>query len=349
MKLVPAAQNALEWFALKAGMVPTPLAYSHFGFQMSKILMEAVDQGVFEAIGLNKLSVDEVCIKTNLNKRALTSLLGVLASMGLVRETEGLLKLTYEAKKWLLKDSPHSLYWMILFDNRVCYKWMEYTGDFLKTGKGLQYHESLNEEEWYLYQKAMEAIASSTAKEAARKTRMPAGAKNMLDIGGSHGLYSIELCKKYKDLRATVFDLPAAVDKAAPIAAAYDTENKVTYLAGDILTDEIGKERYDAIVMVNVAHHFTGDENVAVAKKAYNALRPGGTFSIMEILRLDRLKYKGDMLGALGDFYFALTSTSGTWSHKEISGWLTNANFISIKKSSFLSLPGFVTISGVKS
>src|SRR3954447_3846275 len=109
MKFTPIAQNAFEWIALKAGLVPTPLAYSHFGFMMSKFLLEAVEKGIFEAIGYQRISVEEICTACHLNPKAVKSLLGVLATMGLVDQRKDLFFLTRKSKKWLLKDSPDSL------------------------------------------------------------------------------------------------------------------------------------------------------------------------------------------------------------------------------------------------
>lgn len=348
MKLSPIAQSPLEWLALKAGLVPEPLAYSHFGFMMSKFLLEAVDKGVFEAIGNNKVSLQHIASTCSLNERALHSLLGVLASMKLVNVKNDLFFLTKQSKKWLLKDSPDSLYWLMMFDNCVCLKWMDYTGEFLQTGKGLQYHESFNEEEWFYYQKAMEAAATATSKEAVNKIPVPPNATRMLDIGGSHGLYSVALCKKHPSLSSIILDLPQAVEKAKPILQKQNMGNRVVHQPGNILHDDIAAEQYDLILMASVAHHFTAEENLLVAQKAYNALKPGGYFTIIEILRKDTIKYNGDMLSAIGDFFFALSSTSGTWTENEIKQWQKQAGFVHHKKASFLTIPGYTAITGRK-
>src|SRR5687768_9051510 len=108
MKLVPKAQNLLEWIGLKAGLVPTPVAYSHFGFLMSKVLLEATDKGVFEAIGHNRVSLQHIKEECRLNERALQSVLSMLASMGLIDHQNEKFSLTRQSKKWLLRDSPHS-------------------------------------------------------------------------------------------------------------------------------------------------------------------------------------------------------------------------------------------------
>jgi len=348
MKLSPIAQTPLEWIALKAGLIPTPLAYSHFGFMMSKFLLEAVDKGIFEAIGHKRISLDAICTACSLHPRPVESLLGVLATMGLIKQSKDLFSLTRKSKKWILKDSADSLYWLMRFDNRVCVKWMDYVGTFLETGEGLQYHETFNEEEWFYYQKAMEAAASATSREAVSKIPVPKGATRMLDIGGAHGLYSVALCKKHSGLTSTILDLPGAVEKAAPILEKYQMGDKVVHQAGSALTDDLGEGLYDTIIMASVAHHFTEEENKEVAKKAYKALKPGGFFTTLEVLRSDEIKFNGDMLSALGDFFFALSSTSGTWSLQEIMQWQKEAGFSKFKKASFLTIPGYVAITGRK-
>lgn len=246
------------------------------------------------------------------------------------------------------EDSPDSMYWLLMFDNRVCLKWMNYVGDFLKTGKGLQYHETFNEEEWFYYQKAMEAAASATSKEAIRKIPVPANATQMLDIGGSHGLYSIKLCNKYKGLQSTILDLPGAVEKAKPILDKYNQQQLVKHVAGNVLFDDLGENKYDLVLMASVAHHFTKEENERVANKVFKALKPGGHFTIIEILRKEKIELNSDMLGNIGDFFFALSSTSGAWGLNEIKYWQQQAGFVHYKKSAFLTIPGYVAVTGKK-
>lgn len=348
MKLSPVAQNSLEWIALKTGLVPTPLAYSHFGFMASKFLLEAVDKGVFEAIGYHKVPLAQIADLCQLNEKALKSLLGVLATMGLINSRNNVFFLTKKSKKWILKDSPDSLYWLMMFDNRVCMKWMDYTGAFLQTGKGLQYHSTFNEEEWFYYQKAMEATAMAASKEAVRKIPIPEKASKMLDIGGAHGLYSVRLCTRNPRLSSVILDLPAAVEKAEPILEKYKMGNRVSHVSGNVLTDDLGREVYDFVLMASVAHHFTNEENLLVAKKVFRALKPGGVYTIMEVLRSDTIQYNGDMLSALGDFFFALSSTSGIWSLQEIKQWQKEAGFSFYKINTFLTIPGYAAVSGRK-
>ncbi len=348
MKLYPQAQNVLERLALTLGLVPVPMAYAHFGFLMSKILLEAVDKGVFEAIGNDSVTLSTICTVCQLNEKAVLSTVRVLATMKLVKERNGFISLTRQSKRWILKDSPHSLYWLMLFDNRVCLKWMDHASEFLKTGRGLQYHQTFTEEEWFYYQKAMEATARATAGNAAGNIAVPKGAQTMLDIGGAHGLYSAALCKKHSKLTSVILDLAPAIEKSRGMLGEQEVAKRVTYQSGDILTDDIPKNSYDVVIMANVAHHFTESENRLVCQKAFEALKPGGMFTILEVLRSDTIDFGGDMLSALGDFFFALSSSSGTWSLQQVKEWYAAAGLAFYKKKTFLTIPGFTAITARK-
>ncbi|MDX1910207.1 MAG: methyltransferase [Saprospiraceae bacterium] len=348
MKIGAIPQNPLEWVAIKAKLLPYPLLYSHFGFMMSKFLLEAVDAGIFETIGKGEKTAAEIAKACDLNEKALLSTLGVMATMGQLDHRDGKFALSAQGKKYLLKDSPDSVYWMMLFDNRVCMQWMDYFPEFLRTGKGLQYHDTFDDEAWYLYQNAMEAAATGASKEARRKLSIPTSATKMLDIGGSHGLYSVAMCQKAPNLHSTILDLPKAVEKARPILAKHGMGERIAYQAGNILSDDIGIAQYDYILMASVAHHFTAEQNEAVAQKVFAALKPGGTYAILEFIRQDSIKKDGDMLGALGDLFFLLSSTAGLWSQAEIEHWMKTAGFRQIKQVSFLSLPGYKGIIGRK-
>ncbi len=348
MKLNATAQNPLEWLALKSGLAPEPVAVGHFGYLVSKFLLEAIHKNVFENIGHESCSLQSIASACKLNETALQKLLGLLASMGLVDYKNNLFLLTKKAKQWLLKDSPSSMYWLLMFDQKVCFNWMDYVGEFLETGKGLQYHSTFTEEQWFYYQKAMHAIAQNAAREIVRKVPVMDNPTSMLDIGGSHGLYANAFCKMHPSLKATVLDLPEAIAQVQQMEHTLSNANQLEYIVGNILTDEIGVGTYDFILLASVAHHFTDAENRMVAQKVYAALKPGGLYTIMEVLSPKKIKKDADMLGTLGDIFFSLSSTSGTWSLPQIKSWMKDAGLTFTKKSSFMFIPGYMAITGKK-
>jgi 2-polyprenyl-3-methyl-5-hydroxy-6-metoxy-1,4-benzoquinol methylase len=162
----------------------------------------------------------------------------------------------------------------------------------------------------------------------------------MLDIGGSHGLFSIELCKKHPGLSSTIMELPGAIDAASAIAKRYDKTGRVKYVAGNALNDDLGKEKYDLIMINNVVHHFTDEQNYALAKKVVDALKPGGIYAIGEFVRATK-PGEGGVIAATSGLYFSLTSSSGTWSTSEIEAWQKDAGLNIEKPVAPLSMPGW--------
>lgn len=346
MKLDAIPQNFLEWIVLKSGKVPTPLGHGHIAFMLSRGLLDAVDLGVIEALKDRPLKLEEVASQCGLHAGALRSLMNILASAGYVKVKEDKFQLTKLSRKWLLKDAPDSVYDLFILNSRVCWAWLDGLKDYLKTGKAIDYHDRLTAEEWQYYQKAMAAAARAQSKEIAKKTPVPKGAQRMLDIGGSHGLYSSVICKK-NDMKSEILELPDAVESAYEILQKEGDPSRVTFKAGNIFTDTIGEEQYDVVMISSLTHHFTQEQNQQVSSKVYKALKPGGYYIIMDFVR-PQTKTNADLVGMANDLFFSLTSNGGTYSISEMKQWLKKANFEYVKTVKFLTIPGTVQVIGRK-
>jgi hypothetical protein len=115
--------------------------------------------------------------------------------------------LTKVSRKWLLKSSPRSLRDKLLFQFHE-WHWVAYYDEFVRTGEPLNLHQSLSEQQWELYRRGLRSLAGVAAPEVAARTPIPAGARHLLDIGGSHGYYSVAFCRRHPALSAVVLDLP---------------------------------------------------------------------------------------------------------------------------------------------
>ncbi len=165
----------------------------------------------------------------------------------------------------------------------------------------------------------------------------------MLDIGGSHGLYSCELCKRHPALHATIFELPGAVDRASEIAAREGLGDRVKHRIGNALMDDLGETTFDIVMVNNLVHHFSAEQNVDLARRVARALSAGGVYAIGDFLRSSH-PGAGGGVPAVMDFYFALTSASGTWSMDEITSWQRAAGLALLKPVRFQSLPGWASL-----
>ena len=347
MKLAPVPQNLPEWFALKADMVPVPLAHTHICFMLSKAILDAFELNVFETLKDESKNLEKASADLGLDVRALKSLLNVLISTGYIKYSGRQYSLTKHARKWCLKESSHSLYDQQVFNN-LCWDWMKHFPEFMKTGKGLQFHQTFNEREWDLYQKGMLSVAAGTAKAAVKMAPVLNNPQKMLDVGGSHGLYSIGFCKKYPGLQSTIIDLPQAVEKAESLLRSQYDGNNISYLKGNALTDNFGNDTYDLIFISSLMHHFSAEENYSLAVKSERALKKNGYLVIQEFIRPETSNNM-EMVGTVLDLFFNLSSASGNWSKAELVDFQEKAGLKFKKMNKFLTVPGYAQIVAQKS
>ena len=109
--------------------------------------------------------------------------------------------------------------------------------------------------------------------------------RNLLDVGGGPGTYSIALCQRFPHLRATVWDLPETIKITADYVQRYNMSERVSLHSGDWNTDDFGAG-YDALLMSNVLHG-EGFQAEMKLDKAMKALETGGLLIIQDFLIRD--------------------------------------------------------------
>lgn len=338
MKVGARAEHPLEWGALAAGIAPTPLLDTMVAMLLSRSIRVATKLGVFEALAGGALTADEVAARCECHPAATEKLLYALTGATYVRFKDGRYTLASVARRWLLKDSPTSLHDAIVMQD-LDTRFMEHAEEYVRSGRPVDIHHMMSEEDWGVYQRGMRAGANFAAAEVARRIPVPKGAQEMLDIGGAHGYYSVALCRRHPGLNSTILDLPEAVAQAAPILAREGMGDRVRHRACDALTVDLGRDAVDVILIANLMHHFDEEANRELVQRAARALRPGGTLVVGEVIRPERAG-AGGQLGALTDLYFAVTSESGTWSFAELAGWQRAAGLHPHRPIRLLMAPG---------
>jgi SAM-dependent methyltransferase len=328
--------NLIERILLATNLLPTPLLDTELAYFLARTVMVGAKLGVFEALEAGPLTSAEVAAQCQTHPYATTKLLNGLVGARYLRVKGERYALAPVARKWLLRDARQSVYDMLMF-NFACWEMAEHFEAYVRSGEPIDIHETLSDEDWGFYQRGMRATTGFQVPEVLRRTPVPKGARHMLDIGGSHGYFSVAFCRRYPQMRAVVMDLPEAVKQAAPILAKEGMGDRVVHRAGDALTDDLGTEAWDLIFMSQLLHHFDEASNRDLVRRAALALRPGGILAIQDVLRPSG-RDNGAVL--LGDLFFATTSQAGTWSLAEMADWQRAAGLVPKKPVRFLSLPG---------
>jgi len=323
MKISAVPENWLERIAVWLKIAPTPICDTHMTFMMARTIMVGVKVGVFEALANAPQTADQVAARCVTNAKATRTMLNTLVHLEYVVLKDNRYQLSPLARKWMLQGSDHSLHDKMLLQF-LEWKFVEHYEDYLRNGEPIDYHSNMDGNQWQLYQRGMRSVAGISAKEVARRTPIPKGATQLLDIGGAHGLYPAALCRKYDQLTATILELPEAIEHAQAILAEENMGDRVVHRAGNVLTDDLGEALWDVVFISSVAHHFDDDANAALAKRIARALKPGGYFIVQDFIRVD-MPTPGDHLGGLFDMFFAVTSQAGTYSETEIRQWQLQA------------------------
>lgn len=327
-------------------LAPIPMVETQVAFNAARSIMAGAELNIYETIGKGSLTAEDISKICHTHAKATKQLLDCLVGLGYLSWSDNKYSLKSRYYKWLLKEYESNIISKLRFQIYE-WDWMARLEDYVRTGKSIDIHSTSSKEIWKSYQDGMRDLSVNSTKEVAGKIPLPSGATQLLDIGGSHGLYSIELCKKHKDLSATILELPDAIEAASAIGKKYDTTGRINYKAGNALQDDLGKEVYDAVMINNVVHHFTTEQNKMLSKKIYSALKPNGIFLIGEFIRSDK-PGEGGAVAATLNLYFSLTSFSGTWSEKEMESWIKDAGMKVMKPVVPMSIPGFKMIVGKK-
>lgn len=344
MKFSLRPQTLVEWVAKVFNLAPLPVVHTQLYALLARVLYDAVALGVFEVIGHGSLTRAEIAARSGLHEGALTSLLRVLEAAGYLRTRREHVSLSRMARKWLLTDSPNSVRDHLLF-MRHQWHWHEHVPHYLRTGEGLRIHDGrihgghdpINSD---LYRRGMANAARLGADEVGRKTPLPPHPTRLLDIGGSHGLYADWFCRQHPTLAADVLDLPDVIVDAPHY-------ERVSFLAGDVLTFPLGENRYDVVFLCQVSHHFTAEQNRCLAERVGAALRPGGYFVVVEFLH-EATGSKAELSRSLVSLFFGLTSTAGLWSKTEIQDWQRNAGLTPLPVRRLLTVPGSAVLAARK-
>lgn len=346
MKISVVAENPIEWLLATLRILPVPLVETHISVMRARAIMVGTKLGVFDVLAKAPMPAAEVASQCGTSPHATEKLLNALVGSGYLEFSQGAYRLSATARKWLTSDSPSSVRDKVLLEFLEC-SWVEHFEDFVRDGKPLDIHEGITDDQWGAYQRGMRALGGLDAPEIARRTPVPKGATTMLDIGGSHGFYSVSICRRYPQLNAVILDLPMAVKHAAPILAKEGMGARVVHRSGDALKDDLGTEAWDFVFVSRLVHHFDEAANRDFVARIARALKPGGLLAILDMIRPNK-PGAGGQLGSLLDLYFALTSEAGTWSVAEISSWQRDAG-LQVRKPVFLrTMPGAAEVLATK-
>ncbi|HXX53680.1 MAG TPA: methyltransferase, partial [Thermodesulfovibrionales bacterium] len=255
-------------------MVPgdlTALRNLYTGFMAARVVITANNLGVFDCLRA-RLSAADVAAELHTDVRATEILLDALAGVGLVfKDRSSRYRNAPVSSRYLVKGARlyqgdivgHA---SSMWQNFSCLDSVVRTGR--PAGQGFD-HES--------FIKGMHNL-SVLRTEGLIKGIGLRGVKTMLDLGGGPGTNAMAMTKR--GVKAFIFDLPETIAVARKIARRMGVKG-IRYIAGDFHVDAIGSG-YDLILISQIFHAFSIEENKALLAKCRNALNARGRVVVQE-------------------------------------------------------------------
>lgn len=132
-------------------------------------------------------------------------------------------------------------------------------------------------------------------------------ARALLDIGCGAGNYTLKLLERLPDLACTLLDLSLPMLERASQRVSAAASGRVRTVQGDIRHSDIGREQYDIVVAAAVLHHLREDSEWRdVFSRIFQALRPGGSLWISDLIVHDTAAVQSVLWRRYGEYLMAL-------------------------------------------
>jgi SAM-dependent methyltransferase len=294
--------------AIKAEVDHSPILQTAFAFWSSKVLLSAVEFGLFTQLTDRSLTADELGAELQIHPRGRRDFFDALVAMQfLEREGDGdraRYRNTPATALYLDQESPRYIGGILAMLNERLFRFWHDLPQALRTGKPqneVKHGQKNIFEELYADLPKLEQFMGamtglSRINFEALATKFDFGEfRTLCDVGGATGLLSIEVARRHPRLQCISFDLPAVEAIAQRNIAATGLNERIRTASGNFFEDPL--PRADVITMGMILHDWNLEKKMHLIRAAYDALPPGGALVAIEALIDDARR--GNLFGLL--------------------------------------------------
>lgn len=292
-------------------------------FMGARLLLTGAELNVFSHLAAPK-SLDEAVAALGTQKRGTEILLDALSAMGLIEKEDGRYCCPPEYVTLLSSGAPDSVRPMVLHSASVWDRWSELS-DVVRSGKKSGPPAGLFEaEELTAFIYAMHVVGRHMADAIAESAKAEKS-RALLDVGGATGTYAEAFVRQYPEMRATVFDRPLVIKMAENRLASSEVRDRIALAEGDFYDDPL-PGGHDLVLLSAIIHQNSPEQNVALYRKCFDALIPGGRILIRDhVLSPDRIQPVGGAMFAVN--MLVATEGGNCYTLEDIRNTLAEAGF----------------------
>jgi O-methyltransferase domain/Dimerisation domain len=272
-----------------------PILQTAFAFWSSKVLLTAVEFGVFTKLGDRRITGKELGSELGLHPRGISDFFDALVAMKFLdRDGDGPSSKYFNTPAsalYLDSGSPRYVGGILVMLNERLFKFWHDLPAALRTGtpqneikhgqKGMfeELYEDLPRLEQFMG--AMTGLSRINFEALAGNFDF-SKFKTLCDVGGATGLLCIEAAKKHPHLQCVSFDLPPVEPIARRHIASAGLSDRISAASGDFFKDPLPKA--DLITMGMILHDWNLEKKMHLIRAAYDALPPNGALVTIEAL-----------------------------------------------------------------
>jgi len=338
---MPLKPNFIERILIDVGIIPTVLLDSGVSLFQASALLTAGDIRLFNYLKSGPLTLEEISRKTDCSQRGVEILLNCLIPIGYVMKKGN----QYSLTRAMLRSFPIDLFPDMVLFFRSLNENLNSATQAVKTDPpgGLLGYEMMKDGKVATsFQVAMRWLGSSMVKEVTSRMKLPIVPTKMLDIGGSHGLYCVEFCRKYPDLKATVLDWTVGLENAkTTLTQEKDVANRIDLFEADFEKENLPSEKFDFMFLGNIIHGLNEEGNKVLFKKIAIATASKGVIAILD----QYANVKGSLFvkGVASMIGWNLFAFAGgrAYDFDVVRQWLEEVGFHSVTLTHLRQAPGF--------
>lgn len=278
-------------------VLPPPAVIMHFvtGIWAAQAISVVARLGIPDQLAHGPRTAAELASTVGANPDALHRLLRAATSVGVLeQEADGRFVLT-PVGECLRSNVPGSMRSFIIAETAPGH-WLPWghLEESVRTGKPAA-EKALGMNVWDYYKKnpaeanhfaeAMSGM-SGMAMQAVLASYSFAGAKKVVDVGGSHGAFLAGVLGREPSARGVLFDLAAVVEGAGSTLDAAGVASRVERVAGSFF--ESVPAGGDVYLLKHILHDWSDDECVKILRNVREAMSPDGRVSVVEMLISDK-------------------------------------------------------------
>jgi O-methyltransferase domain/Dimerisation domain len=261
-----------------------------FGFMASKVLLSAVEFGLFTELAKGALDASAVGARLGLHPRSIRDFLDALLALGMLERNGALYSNTPETDFYLDRAKPTYIGGFFEMWNARGYGFWGSLSEALRTGKpqneiegGEDLFSALysNPQRLRLFLRSMTGHSLPSAMAIARKFPWQKY-ETFVDVGTAEGCLATQVALANSHLSGEGFDLSPVQPFFDEYVASFGLRRRLRFRAGDFFKDSL--PRADVLVMGMILHDWNLEEKRALLRKAYEALPGGGSLVVYEHL-----------------------------------------------------------------